>query len=493
MTSSGEERDGSIDRFVAERAGQVARRSAAELDRLLRETSRRPLSEVPDGHATVHRLIGTLGTYGLSAAAALLSAVEQVEPVGATAARDLLAAARAALDAAEPGGPGPSASSPSPAPVRSSATAPPPHPQLDPPPTVLVVEDDPDVAAWTVALLSDRLGALARSVPGAAAARQVVGPRLDVVVADLELADGDGLALTAELTAAAPGLPVIVVSSHASFDAAAAALRAGAVDFLAKPADPDRLAAAVAGAASARRGRPATQVLAVGAHPDDVELAISATLAKHVAAGHEVTVLVCSRGEAGGSQRADEAQQAADLLGVRLVQGELPDTAIDDGVRTVRLIEDVCARVAPDVVYLHSSEDTHQDHRAVHRAGLVAARSVPLVACFQSPSATVAYRPTRFEDVTGFLPAKLAAIAAHRSQAARSYLDPELVTATARYWGRFGRVRYAEPLEVVRDVAPARVGSLPVGRSAVGARRPPLLDPANHPLPDHLDEPGAEP
>jgi LmbE family N-acetylglucosaminyl deacetylase len=453
VTPPGEEPDASIDRFVAERAGQVARRSAAELDRLLLETAQRPLVEVPDGAATVHRLIGTLGTYGLSTAAALLASAARVEPVGADACRDLLAAARSALLSA-PGEPVRLA-----APTGTTTPGEPRRPLLDPPLSVLLVEDDPEVAAWTVAALSDRLGAATEVVTGAAAARQVAGPRLDVVVADLELADGDGLDLTGELTRTFPGLPVVIVSSHASFDAAAAALRAGAVDFLAKPADPDRLAAAVSSAASTRRGHPPTRALAIGAHPDDVELAISATLAKHVAAGDEVTVLVCSRGEAGGTDRAHEARQAADLLGVSLVQGDLPDTAIDDGVRTVRLIEDVCARVAPDVVYLHSSEDTHQDHRAVHRAGLVAARSVPLLVCFQSPSASVAYRPTRFEDVTGFLPAKLAAIAAHRSQAGRSYMDPELVTATARYWGRFGRVRYAEPLEVVRDVAPARVGS----------------------------------
>ncbi|MGN6332874.1 MAG: PIG-L family deacetylase [Motilibacteraceae bacterium] len=474
MTSSGEERDASIDRFVAERAGQVARRSAAELDRLLLETSQRPLADVPAGAATVHRLIGTLGTFGLSTAADLLASAARVEPASADACRDLLAAARSALEGA------PAAPDGAPAPGQPVLPSTPRPPRLpDPPPAVLVVEDDPDVAAWTVAALSDRLGAVTEVVPGAAAARRAAGPRLDVVVVDLELADGDGLGLTEELTRTFPGLPVVIVSSHASFDAAAAALRAGAVDFLAKPADPDRLAAAVGSAAAARRGQPATRVLAVGAHPDDVELAISATLAKHVAAGDEVTVLVCSRGEAGGTDRAHEARQAADLLGVSLVQGDLPDTAIDDGVRTVRLIEHACARVAPDVVYLHSSQDTHQDHRAVHRAGLVAARSVPLVACFQSPSATVAYRPTRFEDVTGFLPAKLAAIAAHRSQAGRTYLDPELVTATARYWGRFGGVRYAEPLELVRDVAPVRVVSSP-------AR-------SHHLLPDPLDEPGAEP
>jgi hypothetical protein len=52
---------------------------------------------------------------------------------------------------------------------------------------------------------------------------------------------------------------------------------------------------------------------------------------------------------------------------------------------------------------------------------------------------------------------KLEAIRSYQSQTAvRSYLDEELVRATARYWGRFGQTRYCEPLEVVRDRPPAR-------------------------------------
>jgi len=167
-----------------------------------------------------------------------------------------------------------------------------------------------------------------------------------------------------------------------------------------------------------------------------------------------VTMLTLSGGEVGGATgaRAGELAEAAAVLGARLEHRSLPDTTISEGPPTVTLIEEVVREVQPSVVYLHSNEDTHQDHRAVHRAGLVAARGVPSILCYQSPSATVAYRPGRFNDVTGFLDIKLAALACHRSQSAAWYMDPELVEATARFWGRFGRIRHAEPLEVVRDV-----------------------------------------
>ena len=88
----------------------------------------------------------------------------------------------------------------------------------------------------------------------------------------------------------------------------------------------------------------------------------------------------------------------------------------------------------------------------MHRATLVAARDVPRVLCYQSPSATIDFRPSTFIPAEAGLDTKLAAIAAFETQTAiRDYLEPEMLTATARYWGRFARVRYAEPFEVVRS------------------------------------------
>ena len=112
----------------------------------------------------------------------------------------------------------------------------------------------------------------------------------------------------------------------------------------------------------------------------------------------------------------------------------------------------------PTIVYTHTESDLHQDHRNVHRATLVAARLVPSVYCYESPSATVEFEPVRFVDIGEQLEAKLEAIGAYASQTEqRYYLDEELIRATARYWGRYGHSRFCEPLEVVRDRPAARV------------------------------------
>jgi LmbE family N-acetylglucosaminyl deacetylase len=196
-------------------------------------------------------------------------------------------------------------------------------------------------------------------------------------------------------------------------------------------------------------------VLAVGAHPDDVEIGVGATLASHRAAGDTVVILTLSSGAIGGEVqlRRHEALAAAGIIGARLYLHDFEDTRLDPAGGLITTIEELIREVEPTVVYTHSEHDRHQDHRAVRQAVDVAARRVPSLACYQSPSSTIDFRPTRFVPVDGFIEAKLQMLAAFESQAHRDYMDPELVRATARYWSRFGSGEYAEPLETVRAAA----------------------------------------
>ncbi|WP_231580858.1 MULTISPECIES: PIG-L deacetylase family protein [unclassified Leucobacter] len=195
-------------------------------------------------------------------------------------------------------------------------------------------------------------------------------------------------------------------------------------------------------------------MLAIGAHPDDVEIGAGGILAAHAEAGDRITILTMSRGARGGDadSRQHESLAAAELLGARLFLQDLVDTEIPSSGPTVRLIEEVVREVQPTVVYTHSGHDRHQDHRAVSEATIAATRRVPTVACYQSPSATIDYRPTRFVRIERFLERKLELLRCFDSQtSSRDYLSPEFVTATARYWTRFGGGTAVEPLEVVRE------------------------------------------
>jgi LmbE family N-acetylglucosaminyl deacetylase len=205
----------------------------------------------------------------------------------------------------------------------------------------------------------------------------------------------------------------------------------------------------------------ARNVLAIGAHPDDIELGCGGALLAHVAAGDSVTMLVMTGGENGPgndaqvSGRRAEQQHAARLIGATLVWGGLRDCEVVADAAAVRRVEQVLEATAADLVYVHAPDDSHQDHRAVAAATLGAARRLPRVLHYQSPS-TLTFTPTVYVDVTAHLTGKLAALGAHASQVERSAMvEPDAVVASARHWGAQARIGYAEaflPTRMVLDL-----------------------------------------
>lgn len=326
---------------------------------------------------------------------------------------------------------------------------------------VVVVEDDPDVAFFMKTILEKRADAVVIAVTDPSLAlEQIAAFEPDLVITDIEMPGISGLDLLKELRSQYPGMPVVVMTAHVSVDYAVSALRAQADEFLTKPVASAELVAIVNRLSAEGRVKRAAQrrqvVLAIGAHPDDVEIGVGGILAAHRDAGNEVVILTLSRGARGGDadDRQHESLASAEVLGARLFLEDLEDTHISAADPTVGIIERVVAEIQPDIVYTHSAHDRHQDHRSVHAATSVATRSVRTVCCYQSPSATIDFRPTRFVPIDGFTETKLQLIDCFRSQTElRAYLEPDFVLATARYWSRFGGGKNCEPLEVMRDTA----------------------------------------
>lgn len=346
----------------------------------------------------------------------------------------------------------------------------------------LVVEDDLDLAEHARLVLSRR-GDLEITVlsDGRRAIEYVRHHELDLLVTDIQLPGVSGLDIAAAARERDATLPIAVMTAHASLDYALTALRSQVDEFLVKPVKAgtwrtvvDKL---IELGAVRRAAAPKSVVLAIGAHPDDVEIGVGALLAAHRGQGDRVVILTMSRGARGGDQdlRQHESLASAELIGARLFLEDQPDTGISAAEPTVSIIERVVAEVDPTIVYTHSSHDRHQDHRAVHQAASVATRGVATFACYQSPSATVDFRPNRFVPVDGFLDSKLAQIACFTTQSGiRAYLEPDFVVATARYWSRFGGAKHCEPLEVIRDTR----GMIASGGGAAEAPRSDSADTA---------------
>jgi LmbE family N-acetylglucosaminyl deacetylase len=204
-----------------------------------------------------------------------------------------------------------------------------------------------------------------------------------------------------------------------------------------------------------RRGRSKT-VLAIGAHPDDVEIGVGGTLLQHAAAGDRIIHLLMTDGEVGGDPelRVAEAADAARRMNATLLRARMPDAYLSEARGTISVIESAVEEFSPSVAYVHSINDAHQDHRYTHSAAMVATRDVRDVYCYQSPSATIGFAPNRFVDVGAYLDEKVALLRSFGSQSSvRPYLADDVIRSTARYWGRHAGHRLVEPLEVVRQVA----------------------------------------
>jgi LmbE family N-acetylglucosaminyl deacetylase len=199
------------------------------------------------------------------------------------------------------------------------------------------------------------------------------------------------------------------------------------------------------------------RVLAIGAHPDDVEFGAGGTLLKHQANGHSIHILVLTSGETGCGDyspdiREREAMDAAAILDAGITFGRLPDSRLPDGKQTIDVIEEAVAKFCPDIAYTHSVHDTHQDHRAAALASRVALRGASRLYAYQAPSATSEFMPQRYPDITPFIDAKMSLIRAHKSQyETRRYMEEDYVTATAHYWGLHAGSRLSEPMEIIFD------------------------------------------
>lgn len=340
---------------------------------------------------------------------------------------------------------------------------------------ILVVDDDPALGEFLARVLRGGGRFDVTHVPDAATALQFLeNSTWDLLITDIELPGMSGLELIERVEVLLPDLPVAMLTGHATVDRVVTALRYSAAEFLQKPITaPDLIKAATALVEAGWKARAAGRetVLAVGAHPDDVEIGAAGALIAHRAAGDTVAILTMSQGARGGDRdrRAHESAEAAEVIGATLFLHDLEDTRIPEGNPTIELIEQAIAQVQPTVVYTHSVHDVHQDHRNTHRAVMVASRRVGRVYCYQSPSATVDFRPTHFVAIDDYLDRKIKAIGMFGSQAdIRDYLEPDLIASTARYWSRFCGASHAEAFETVRD----RAGSSQPGHGLLAGAAP---------------------
>lgn len=197
-------------------------------------------------------------------------------------------------------------------------------------------------------------------------------------------------------------------------------------------------------------------VLAIGAHPDDIEYACGGTLLKLGERGDSVYLVVMTDGAMGGDPavRREEQMRSAELMTAkRVFWGGYKDTRLPLDQQVIATIEDIMEQVEPDLVLVHAPEDTHQDHRVLNRATFSATRYTRNVMYYEGPT-TQNFLPTVFVNISDYVDRKMELLDAHASQvkqtniADMTIIDLARSNATAR--GILGRVKYAEGFLPVR-------------------------------------------
>jgi len=197
-------------------------------------------------------------------------------------------------------------------------------------------------------------------------------------------------------------------------------------------------------------------VLAIWPHPDDIELWCFWTMSKYADEWNEVHFLVLSKWEWWTDKwnRLNESKKSSELLKCKLHIEDLPDRYISEWQETISVIEKYISEIKPDIVFIPSWNDTHQDHRAVYMASVVATRLVDEIYIYQAPSTTTDFRPTLYFDISDYIDKKIEAVKIHSTQWWKVYMAERAIKWLAEYraFDIFRNEKYMEAFEVFRLV-----------------------------------------
>jgi LmbE family N-acetylglucosaminyl deacetylase len=205
------------------------------------------------------------------------------------------------------------------------------------------------------------------------------------------------------------------------------------------------------------------RILAIGAHPDDIEFGCGGTLSKYARQGHEVFLLIMTDGAGGGNvaiRRGEQEESARILKATKVFWGEYPDTAIPLDRALIHRVEGIIQEVQPEFIFVHHGDDTHQDHRNLSTSTVTATRYTRNVLFYEGPT-TQNFSPSVYVDIASALEEKIAALQAHDSQVCKTNIEGlsivDIARSSAHFRGIQGRVRDAEgfvPLRLFINIAP---------------------------------------
>lgn len=198
-------------------------------------------------------------------------------------------------------------------------------------------------------------------------------------------------------------------------------------------------------------------ILAIGAHPDDIEIGCGGSLIKYSRAGHNVYLLIMTSGEMGGDAdiRKSEQLESAKIIAAKdVIFKDYPDTNLPLNKILISNIEAVVKKTKPELIFVNYTHDTHQDHRTLAKGTISATRYIKNVLFYEVPT-THDFNPSVYVDITDVIEQKVGCLEAHASQVMKTNIEGlsivEIAKSSATFRGIQGRVKFAEGFVPLRQ------------------------------------------
>ncbi|HLF36822.1 MAG TPA: PIG-L deacetylase family protein [Anaerolineales bacterium] len=206
------------------------------------------------------------------------------------------------------------------------------------------------------------------------------------------------------------------------------------------------------------------KILFLGAHPDDIELGCGALLA-HISGKAELLCVTLSDNQSNPKLKnlIEEHYASMAILGVPrervLVKNFETRNFPRDRQEILEYLYELSREHRPDLVFVHSSADIHQDHRVVTEEALRAFRGVSVLGFDVFRSSFDFFPHFLVEVEEQDVERKLNALAAYETYADKYYFDPEVMRAALVRNGALAERPYAEGFDILRIVASYDMGS----------------------------------
>ena len=171
------------------------------------------------------------------------------------------------------------------------------------------------------------------------------------------------------------------------------------------------------------------KVLAIGAHPDDIEIFMYGLLSIYKKEGHQIFTMIATDGAKGGAitgkklarERVNEATKGLEKLSSPIFLN-LPDGDLGGESEHRKIIKENILKIMPDLIITHSENDYHADHKSLSliTKGAVS-HYIPVLYC--DTLMGINFHPNYYVDITDYYRAKKNAILKHKSQNPLRFVD----------------------------------------------------------------------